>query len=120
MPEGPQDQVEPTELPDDALLSAVYEVLSHSDRSALLAALHQHDGSLHLSDAATEIARRTNVQSDGLVTPDQVETKALVLHHLHVPMLTDGGIVERDDAENAIRLTETGEKVADVQTELSE
>lgn len=120
MTEGSEDQLAPPELLEGVPLPTVSEVLSHADRSALLAALRQNEGSLRLDDAATEIARRTNAEVDGPVTPDRIERKALVLHHLHVPMLTDGDIVDRDDTTNTIRLTETGEKIAAVRAEFTE
>lgn len=103
---------------DDQTLSTIFEVLSHSDRCALIAALSQSEESLPLSDAAKEVARRNNVEADGPVTRDQIEEKYLLLRHKHVPKLIDSGIIHRDDADNTIRLTEEGEEIADVQAEI--
>lgn len=101
---------EPTERSREGLdYSAVYRLLSHSKRRALLDALNQYDEPLALADAAEEVVRRNTETPSDDVDLERVEKCRIALHHHHVPMMADEGFVTINDG--VVMLTNKGDQL---------
>lgn len=89
--DAPTDDVSP-----ELSLSDAYRVLSSQRRRLALEALESRDLPLSLDDLATGIARLEG-DNDG-VAPEPTERITVDLHHCHLPMLADVGIIDYDAA----------------------
>ena len=80
-------------------LSDAYRLLSAQRRRLAIATLESRDVPVPLEDLATEITRRE--AADGL-SPETTERVAVDLHHCHLPMLADAGVVDYDSAAGRV------------------
>lgn len=81
--------------------SAALAVLAHPVRRAVIDVLADEGGSASLGTVLDRVAERTARDRDRL---------AVVLHHRHLPKLTDGGAVDREG--DRLRMTPGGETAA--------
>ncbi|OIB55891.1 DUF7344 domain-containing protein [Natrialba sp. SSL1] len=95
---------------DDDPLAALFSALAREPRRHLLGVLYEHNAaSLSLTACATRIASREAGVSRPTVSEDAVQRTLVSLHHVHLPVLADAGLIEYDiadaDADNDISLT---------------
>lgn len=96
------DQTDDPQFTGDAVLRA----LSSPRRRHLLARLTDSDGGESLTRLSAEIASRERGTPEMPVTDKSVNRVLVSLHHHHVPMLVDAGIVAWTDQEHRITLTQ--------------
>lgn len=89
------------------------QVLSRRRRLVLLAALKDRGGPMTLEELVTEVADRELGVSRSELTDEQRERILLSFHHLHLPALTDAGLVEYVSDER-VRLADGADDVRDV------
>lgn len=80
--------------------SDAYRLLSAQRRRLAIATLESRDVPVPLEDLATELARREAALDD--VSPEPPERVAVDLHHCHLPMLADAGVVDYDSAAGRV------------------
>lgn len=94
---------------DVSRAEAGIEELSTSDRNRLLVAerrrvilevLQHRTGPVELEDLAATIAAREGEEE--AVEEDRVTQVAISLHHMHLPMMADLGVVEYDPEANRV------------------
>lgn len=78
-----------------------FAALTHGQRRRVLDALGAAEGSLTVTDLASEFARRTDREAD----PERVERLRVVLYHWHLPRLAEAGLVEFDRSEKTAALS---------------
>lgn len=85
---------------------ALFEVLSHHRRRALLADLQAHDQPQAVADVVKRITvHEQDTPFDELPSED-IEQVHCSVHHVHIPKLEDSGLLTRDDDRNTVTLTE--------------
>lgn len=114
--EGP----EPAEVWENLSEQTINSVLSHGDRYALITALDESDRPLPLSDVAEEVARHKSDNPDAEVTQDQIQEERFSLHHQVVPKLVDEGIIDVDEEDNTLSLTQDGERLLEAKEEITD
>jgi len=88
---------------DQEQLDAVFACLGSSERRRVLQLVHERaPDSVPLEAVPTAVAARTNRKQPGDVTREERRDTEVALHHVHLPELTDAGLVERDDEAIAI------------------
>lgn len=97
---------------DEISRRAVWTALTHPLRRELVACLEEGNArtveSVAESVAATTEGRRCG--DTGLEDLDRIE---VVLHHHHLPLLADVGVVDYDPDEHTVRPSETIERVSE-------
>lgn len=91
------EQLRTTELTE----SECHKVLSVRRRRVVLEVLGEREGALDLDDLAVAVARRETETDDP--AQETIDNVVLTLHHKHLPMMDDLGVVEYDSATQAIR-----------------
>lgn len=95
--------------PGDALpADTLYDLLSHRRRRAMLRRLDEHENPVNLSDLSRWIALG-EADSDGdEVRSERLRDVRISLYHVHVPKLSDAGVVAFDRAERTVELLDDG------------
>lgn len=88
----------------------VFEILSNTRRRMLLYYLRQNDGSATVRELAEQIAALENDVDVEELGRQQRKRVYVSLYQTHVPKLEEAGIVEYDDTEGEVRLTERAEE----------
>ncbi|RDI71107.1 DUF7344 domain-containing protein [Halopelagius longus] len=93
-----EELISPADLTEDEY----YRLLSDERRRIVLQTLTDLELPLSVSELAREVAERETESDAGASVPEirSVETD---LHHVHLPLLDDHGIVEYDWQANHIR-----------------
>jgi len=99
MSHSPND-VQTDDVSPELRLSDAYRLLSVYRRRLALEALESRDVPVPLEDLAAEIARREAALDD--LSPETSERVAVDLHHCHLPMLADAGVVDYDSAAGRV------------------
>ena len=97
----------------------VFRLLSHAYRRALLDCLDDHGVPIAVADAAEAVAASNSTQSLDEIAAADVERVYVALHHVHVPMLAEAGVLEYDQDRNVVELTDLGADVVRVQNRVS-
>ena len=84
----------------------VFEILSNTRRRMVLYYLRQHDGVATVKELAGEIAALENDVDIDSLSRQQRKRVYVSLYQTHVPKLEDAGIIEYDDDEGIVRLTD--------------
>ncbi len=84
----------------------VFEILSNTRRRMVLYYLRQHDGVATVKELAGEIAALENDVEVDELSRQQRKRVYVSLYQTHVPKLGDAGIIEYDDDEGIVRLTD--------------
>lgn len=92
----------------DALLG----VLSNSRRRFVVACLEEHATPMALADLADELATREHDAPLDRVPEDDVVAIYMSLYHVHVPKLSDAGLVEYSQERDAVALAEDGDEIS--------
>lgn len=90
---------------------AVFRLLSHPRRRALLVWLDDRGAPATLSDAAAALARRERDESDDRPSREVVRRICMALYHTHAPKLAAESLVEFDPEREHVAITERGESV---------
>jgi DNA-binding transcriptional ArsR family regulator len=77
--------------------------LANETRQQIVRILREQPGSVSEADLAERLAA-TSDSGDG--TSDTVASLRIHLHHVHLPKLADGGLVERDREERTVAATD--------------
>lgn len=91
----------------DALLG----VLSNSRRRFVLSCLEEHATPMALADVADELATRERDAPIREIPEDDVAAIDMSLYHVHVPKLSDAGLVEYSQERDAVALAEDGDEI---------
>lgn len=100
---NPGEMTEPIE---DVSLDAIFDLLSHHRRRAILKLLLTHDRALTLTDLRNEILETDQEVEITEIDGEQVKRVHASLHHTHVPKLAEAGIVVYDRDRHVVEPTE--------------
>lgn len=89
----------------DCSTTAIFDVLADERRQLTLHYLSQTVGAVHLSDLADQISLW-----EGEHTQDRYERVATSLVHIHLPKMTEAGLVRYDSETDVISLREPGDQ----------
>lgn len=95
---------------DDADLDRLLKAVSDRLRRRALSCLGRHDV-LTLADLADELAERKHGAPLSEVPPEEVKEIYLTLYHTHVPRLETEGLVQYDQDQDMVGITERGRTV---------
>lgn len=84
----------------------VFEILSNTRRRMMLYYLRQNDGAASVKELAEQIAALENDVTVGELGRQQRKRVYVSLYQTHVPKLEDAGIIEYDDANGDVWLTD--------------
>lgn len=87
----------------------VFEALASPRRRAALAYLRETEGSVALTELATEIAHRERETGEPALRHEQWNDVTAALAHVHLPKLADEGLVEYDEAAETVVLGDLAE-----------
>lgn len=92
---------------DSLSKDALYELLSHRRRRAILYRLDEREGPVAFSDLSEAIAIG-ETDSDDAVPAETLQRVRISLHHVHVPKLSNADVVAFDRTERTVELLENG------------
>lgn len=93
----------------------LYRALSATRRRRLLYLLaREADQAASVGELATLLAGWDATEANQLVTAQDRRQIIVDLHHRHVPLLEDAGLVTYDDTEGMLRLTDLDDRVRDL------
>ncbi|WP_224447220.1 DUF7344 domain-containing protein [Haloprofundus salilacus] len=100
------DQQPPTGTGDASELSRALAVLSNPCRRRIVALLSERRASISLSELTSLLAADDDLTggpngADGETEAD-TDSLAITLHHVHLPMLSDGGFAEYDPVRRTV------------------
>lgn len=109
-----------TTSPDELSPDLVFEILSNTRRRMVLYYLRQYGGAASVQELAGEIAALENdVQIDDL-TRQQRKRVYVSLYQTHLPKLEETGIIEYDDDDGHVQLTDRAVEIDDYLTATDE
>ncbi|MFC7008305.1 DUF7344 domain-containing protein [Halalkalicoccus salilacus] len=86
----------------------IYDLLSHRRRRAMLRRLDEHESPVSLSDLSRWVALgEADSDGDG-VRSERLRNVRISLYHVHVPKLSNAGVVAFDRAERTVELLDDG------------
>lgn len=77
-----------------------HRILASERRRTLLAVLAEESKTVNLETVAAAVAEREAASTE--VSADTVKGVTVTLHHHHLPMLADAGVIEYDPDSNLI------------------
>lgn len=77
-----------------------HQLLSAERRRMVLDALATRDAPVELVDVARAVALREN--DDGELDEETVDSAKISLHHVHLPKLASGGVIDYDAERNCV------------------
>ena len=83
-------------LADACSTDAVFRLLADRTRRILFSLLGGNDEQVHVDDLAERVAAWKGDKPVTEVTADERETVKIELHHKHLPMLADAGVLDYD------------------------
>lgn len=89
---------------DDVDIDAFFAVLSNPRRRFLLVCLDRHSRPLALADAAAELTSWECETPRDQLSTDQVRSRYIALHHVHVPQMVAADCIEHNRDRNTIEL----------------
>lgn len=95
--------------PEDVPTEHVMELLQDPERRHLLSVLGQLETPERLSALTRCVAMTTDVE-----TEEELHRVSLRLYHTHLPKFAAAGLVQYDESDDAVALTERGRALADV------
>ena len=93
--DSPIEEPKPTQIDE----SEYHRLLSAERRRAALEVFDEWGGHYELEELAAAIA---SLEVDVEPDPAHVEEASVMLHHVHLPMLSDMGVVSYDEETNRI------------------
>jgi DNA-binding transcriptional ArsR family regulator len=87
--------------------SLVYDALADERRRRVVRLLADADGALTIEDLAEGLVRIGDGRSDGIEDEAAVTRLRTSLYHVHVPKLSEAGIVRFSPERRRVRLTES-------------
>lgn len=91
---------------NDPKLAKTFELLQHSHRRYVLHYLKGESDGVDFDTLAAAVAASTRAQP-GSGPGRTAEDIAIALHHVHLPKLTDYGVVTYDPGTGAVELNDT-------------
>lgn len=100
----------------DLSLNAILELLTHHHRRELLRKLiHESDHTANLDEITTTLIEQEIERTGERPGRHEIEIQ---LHHIHLPKLTDAGIIEYDTRSKEVRYWQE-EQLEDILADLS-
>jgi hypothetical protein len=110
---GPVRQGEMNDQPSNSSeipLEAVFTVLSDEYRRIVLTYLLQENKLVAVDELVNHLLEEP--QSGDKFRQDEVrESVAIALHHIHLPMMDDVGMIEYDPEQNEVKITEIAQEI---------
>jgi DNA-binding transcriptional ArsR family regulator len=88
-------------------LDSVFRALSDHRRRCICHYLSQADDSLPVDELAELLAASMIEKTRAVLTSAEIEKTRTELHRIHLPKLTEAGIVEYDEEEGVVSLTDS-------------
>ena len=88
-------------------LDSVFRALSDHRRRCVCHYLVRRDDPIAVDELAELVAASMSEKSRAVLTAEEVEKTRAELLQMHLPKLSEAGIVERDSATGEVRLTES-------------
>jgi len=88
-------------------LDSVFRALSDHRRRCVCHYLAQAEDSLSVDELAELLAASMTEKTRAVLTSAEIEKTRTELHRIHLPKLTEAGIVEHDDEQGVVRLAES-------------
>lgn len=87
----------------------IYDLLSHRRRRAMLRRLDEHENPISLFDLSRWVALgEADSDGDG-VRSKRLRNVRISLYHVHVPKLSNAGVVAFDRADRTVELLDDGQ-----------
>ncbi|WP_449272285.1 DUF7344 domain-containing protein [Halostagnicola larsenii] len=102
-PNGPE--IRNTQM-EHLSFDTVFSLLSHRRRRVVLELLLTHDRALTLRDLRNGIVEKEHGAEIVAVNNDQVKQTLVSLHHIHIPVLAEAGLVIYDQDRMIVEPTE--------------
>lgn len=94
-------------------IDEIFAALSNPRRRFVIACLDANSRPLPMAELAVELAsRECDTPRIGL-SDEQVRSRTIVLHHMHVPKLASLGIVDHDGETDTVALVDQYEGISD-------
>jgi DNA-binding transcriptional ArsR family regulator len=109
---SPPNASEKDVLPMDSeseSLDAIFRALSDHRRRCVCHYLAQANGRMPVDELAELLAASTTEKSRAVLTSSEIEKARAELHRMHLPKLTEAGVVEHDTGEGIVRLAASPE-----------
>ena len=100
------------------LTAADYDVLAHERRRHVLDCLAGRDALMTVRDLAEAVAGRERDTTRDDVSPDELKRVYVTLHHAHIPIMADAGVVEYDRARQTVQLAPGADRLLRVRSSL--
>lgn len=104
--DSPNEGSEMASRVDSLSLDTVYTLLSHNRRRAVLDLLLTHDRALTLTDLRNEVVEWEENAEITEIPGEKVKQVHTELHHVHIPKLTEAGVVIYDTDRKIVEPTE--------------
>ncbi|WP_137284952.1 winged helix-turn-helix domain-containing protein [Halorussus salinisoli] len=88
-------------------LDSVFRALSDHRRRCLCHYLARNDGPMTVDELAELLAASMSEKTRAVLTTAEIEKTRTELHRMHLPKLTEAGIVEHDGDEGVVRLADS-------------
>ncbi|WP_254533516.1 DUF7344 domain-containing protein [Natrinema gelatinilyticum] len=92
---------------DTGDLNRTFDLLRHPRRRYVLYYLTNHSDPVEVNTLTSELATWEANDTGMTVTDETVESIQATLHHIHLPKLTDTGVVTVDSESRTVELRET-------------
>ena len=88
-------------------IDAVFDLLADESRRAAVACLASRERPIALADLAADVAARTADQPRSEISTDEIYAVRTRLHHVHLPKLTNEGVVAYNPDDHMVTLAES-------------
>lgn len=93
--------------------TAIYDCLSHSHRRYALHYLNEAAEPLALTELAEAIADWETDSPESEIADEVVEDVRTTLHHIHIPKLVEGDLVQYDQEQDLVGILDGSEELVD-------
>ncbi|MFB6202447.1 MAG: hypothetical protein ABEI98_10615 [Halorhabdus sp.] len=94
-------------LTEEELLDTLYKILANRQRRRILRCLADHPVPVSTSQLATEIATLEYGSESSGISEEQQSDALVSLHHIHLPVLNEVGIVSWDRDNYSVAISPT-------------
>jgi hypothetical protein len=98
----------------DIETDALFTILSHSRRRAVLGCLHEYNTPIALGDVADEVAIWEYDARITDILAEEVKSIYLSLYHNHIPKMTEVRLVQYSQERDAVTLTAIGSELTSI------
>lgn len=91
----------------------IFAVLANSRRRFVIAYLQARTNSMAVADVATELTKWEWDEEEAHIPKDEILSRYVSLHHLHIPKMAEAGIIEWNHDRNTVALSEASDEMLD-------